>query len=349
MSLRRRGNTWWIDFTTPSGERIRCSARTSSKTQAQELHDKLKADAWRQCSLGEKPRRSWNEAAYKWLTETQDKRTHEEDKAKIRWLQHFLRGRYLDEIDRELIATIGARKAEEASPATANRMMALVRAILRKACFEWEWLVKVPKVRLYPEPKRRVRWITPEQAQRLLAELPEHQRDMALFALATGLRQANVVKLEWPQVDLERGVAWIYADQAKAEVDIHVPLNATAMGVLQRQRGKHPTRVFTYKGKPIRSSPNNTSWKKALKRAGLEDFRWHDLRHTWASWHTQNGTPLYVLQALGAWGSDAMVKRYAHLSPAYLASHAAVVDKVLNGTNSAHAEDEKEVSELLTT
>ena len=73
--------------------------------------------------------------------------------------------------------------------------------------------------------KRRVRWITPEQARALLSELPLHQREIVILALATGLRQSNVVKLTWSQVDLERGTAWIYGDKAKGKEDIHVSLS----------------------------------------------------------------------------------------------------------------------------
>lgn len=334
MSLYKRGSTWWIDFTTPSGERVRCSACTEEKTQARELHDKLKSEAWRVSKLGEKPQRTWDEAAYKWLLETQHKATHEEDKAKIRWLQQFLRGRLLETIDREFIASIGERKAKEASPSTANRFLALIRAILRRAAFEWEWIDRPPKVKLFREAKRRIRWITPEQVQTLLAQLPQHQRDVVLFALATGLRQANVIKLEWSQVDLQRSVAWIHADQAKGRRDIHVSLSSVAVEVLQRQIGRHPSRVFTYGGKPI-AWANTLAWRKALKRAGIEDFRWHDLRHTWASWLVQNGTPLYVVQEMGAWESSEMVRRYAHLAPAHLVKHAEVVAGLLNGTDVA--------------
>lgn len=103
-----------------------------------------------------------------------------------------------------MVAGIGARKRSQASAATANRYLALIRAILRRACDEWEWIEKAPKVKLYREPKSRVRWITPEQARALLEELHEHQRDMVLFALATGLRHGNVTGLCWSQVDLER-------------------------------------------------------------------------------------------------------------------------------------------------
>lgn len=340
MSLYKRGSTWWIHYTTPSGERIRCSARTKDKAQAEELHDKLKSESWRVSKLGEKPKRTWDEAAYKWLMETQHKATHEEDKAKMRWLQQFLRGRLLEAIDREFIASIGERKAMEASPSTANRFLALIRAILRRAAFEWEWIDRPPKVKLFREAKRRIRWITPEQVQTLLVQLPLHQRDVVLFALATGLRQANVIKLEWSQVDLERSVAWIHADQAKGRRDIHVSLSSVALAVLQRQAGKHPSRVFTYEGKPI-AWANTLAWRKALKRAGIADFRWHDLRHTWASWLVQNGTPLYVVQEMGAWESAEMVRRYAHLAPAHLVKHAEVVASLLNGTDATQSPMEK--------
>jgi integrase len=316
------------------------SARTSDKTQAQELHDKLKADAWRVCQLGEKPRRIWDEAALKWLTETKHKATHHEDLAKVRWLRQFLRGRRLDSIDRELIARIGEAKASEASQSTANRYLALIRAILRKAAFDWEWIDRAPKVKLFRERTRRVRWITPEQVRALLAELPAHQRDVVLFALATGLRQGNVVRLEWSQVDLARGVAWIYADQAKGGRDIHVSLNSTALEVLSRQVGKHSSRVFTYRGRPI-AWANTRAWREALKRAGIVDFRWHDIRHTWASWLVQNGTPLFVVQEMGAWQSEGMVRRYAHLGPAHLAQHAQLISAMLKGTDSAQPTNEK--------
>lgn len=334
MSLFKRGRVWWIDFTTPSGERIRDSARTKDKAQAQELHDKLKSDAWRVCTLGEKPKRTWDEAAYKWLIESQHKATHEEDKAKIRWLQTFFRGRLLMEIDREFIGKVGSIKAEQSSQSTANRYLALIRAILRKAAYDWEWIDKPPKVKLYREAKRRIRWITPAQAQTLLGELPKHQQDVVLFALATGLRQSNVIELEWSQVDLARGVAWIHADQAKGRRDIHVSLSSLALAVLRRQVGKHESRVFTYQGNPI-AWANTRAWRNALKRAGIADFRWHDLRHTWASWLVQHGTPLYVVQEMGAWQSAEMVRRYAHLAPAQLVQHAEIVADILSGTTAA--------------
>lgn len=334
MSLFKRGKTWWVDFTTPAGERIRRTARTRDRTQAQEYHDKLRAEAWRIEKLGERPSYVWDEAAYKFLIETQHKATHDEDKVKLKWLQQFLRGKPLAEVNRDVIASIGERKLQETTPATANRYLALIRAILRKAANDWEWIDRAPFVRLYKEAKRRIRWITPEQAATLLEELPEHQRDVVLFALSTGLRQSNVLRLEWSQIDLVRAVAWIHPDQAKARRAIHVPLNSQAVAVLNRQIGRHPERVFTFRGKPIRWA-NTRAWREALRRAGIEDFRWHDLRHTWASWLTQHGTPSNVLQELGGWESESMVRRYAHLAPAQLLEHSERLAGLIAGTPSA--------------
>ena len=174
---------------------------------------------------------------------------------------------------------------------------------------------------MLPEPKHRIRWLTRDEADQLMAELPPHLAAMVRFSLETGLRRTNVTMLEWSQVDMERRTAWIHPDQAKARKAIPVPLTATALFVLRQQQGKHPQYVFTYRGHPVKQ-PNNWAWRKALERAGIKNFRWHDQRHTWASWHVQAGTPLYVLQELGGWSSAEMVRRYAHLSSEHLAEHA---------------------------
>jgi hypothetical protein len=97
--------------------------------------------------------------------------------------------------------------------------------------------------------------------------------------------------------------------------------NQDAICVLVSQLGKHPLRVFTYRGKPV-TKVGTKNLRNALKRAGIENFTWHGLRHTWASWHVQSGTPLNVLQQLGGWSSYDMVLRYAHLAPDHLSDFA---------------------------
>jgi integrase len=119
---------------------------------------------------------------------------------------------------------------------------------------------------------------------------------------------------------MRRRVAWIHGDQAKAGKPIGIPLADDAMAILARQRGQNKQWVFPWKGHPI--GKIKTAWRRALERAKIEGFTWHGLRHTWASWHVQNGTPLAVLKELGGWASLSMVSRYAHLAPEHLRAYA---------------------------
>jgi len=218
----------------------------------------------------------------------------------------------LHTITRDDIQAIGAAKARESSRATANRYLALVRAVLKRAAGPWQWIENAPSVTLYAEAKRRVRWLIKEEVTRLIDALPTHQKQLTRFALATGLRQANVLGLKWHDVDIERRTAWVHADEAKGGEAIGVPLNDHAMAVLNEEKGKHREHVFTYKGRPL-GQANTRSWRNALKRAGIKNFRRHDLRHVWATWHVMAGTTMAELQGLGAWKSAEMVRRYAHL------------------------------------
>ena len=343
MSLRKRGGIWWVDVVAPNGERVRRSAGTANKTLAQEFHDRLKSELWRIAYLGDTPRRTWNEAVVRWLKERSHKATIGEDVTKFRWLDQFLGGKELQAITRPLIDRIAdAKLAEGHSNATVNRTLEVLRAILRKCVNDWEWLDRAPHVRMLHEPSRRIRFLTREEARRLIAALPEHLADMAAFSLQTGLRAANVTGLEWSQVDLARRLAWVHPDQAKARRAIAVPLNAEAVALVRKQLGRHLTRVFSFRGKPV-TQVSTKAWYAGLERAGITDFRWHDLRHTWASWHVQGGTPLFALQELGGWESSEMVRRYAHLAADHLAPYAErlgalrAVESESHGTNTAQA------------
>jgi integrase len=96
-------------------------------------------------------------------------------------------------------------------------VLEVVRIILRKACNEWEWVDRVPMVRMLPEPTKRVCWLTRNEADRLIAELPPHLADMVRFSLETGLRRSNVTGLQWSQVDLVRRTAWIHPRPSEGE------------------------------------------------------------------------------------------------------------------------------------
>ena len=126
------------------------------KKQAQEFEDRLKAELWRIQQLGEKPRRTWQEAVIRWLKDTDQKADHAKDKAKFRWLNPYLGDKFLDEIDRELIDRIKDTKRSEASASTVNRYLAVIRAVLNAARDDWEWIDKAPKIKEFREPKIRV-------------------------------------------------------------------------------------------------------------------------------------------------------------------------------------------------
>lgn len=271
--------------------------------------------------MGVKPRHFWKEAVVLYLRETKHKASSKSDQVHLKWLDPFLNRLYLNEINRTLVDQIREAKLKEGvKPSTANRTLEVLRAVLNKATNDWEWLDKPPRIRMQSETDRRIRWLTRDEAETLIGELPSHLAAMAAFSLETGLRRANVTGLLWSQVDLENRQAWIHADQAKARKPISVPLSSAAVAVIQQQLGTHKTHVFSYQGKPVIQT-STKAWRLALARAGIEDFRWHDLRHTWASWHAQAGTPLHVLQELGAWKSAEMVQRYAHLSGKHLAEY----------------------------
>jgi integrase len=213
------------------------------------------------------------------------------------------------------------------SAAAVNRPLALLRHLLRLAHSEWDLLAAVPTVRLEDEPEGRLRWLTPEEANRLLAAARESRNpdlaDLIELSLFTGLRQSEALELTWDRVDRSRGV--LLLDVTKSGRRRQVPLNEGADAVLARRGPKDEGLVF--------SSSNwdryRTAWDGAVKRAKLTDLRWHDLRHTFASWAVQRRVSLYELKELLGHSTLTMVKRYAHLAPEHLRAAAAALDGVL--------------------
>lgn len=285
---------------------------------------------WKQERLGVKPCRSWKDAVVRWIEETSEKKSHKDDLSKLAWLDNHLGALMLHQINRNVIDEIRSAKCKEASKSTTNRYLALIRAILRRARDDWEWVDHIPRVKLFKEPKGRVRYLEQHEAGKLLLELPPHQRDLVMFSLATGLRQGNAVRLRWDRVKLDSQHLEFRAHEVKNGEALCIPLNETAMAILLRNLGKHPERVFTFRGRPFRY-PNNSAWRSALRRVGITDFRWHDLRHSWATWQRRQGTKTYELQKLGGWKSLAMVERYAHVAPDDLVGAAKRLDSVLGG------------------
>lgn len=329
MALYKRNNVWWIDI-NHYGKRLQKSTGTTDKVAAKRIHDQIQADIWKGRFLDEKPDKPWMEAVTRWLAESQHKKSINDDKGHLRWLDKHFRDYTLSQLTRDVVDKVAEKKLKEGvKPATVNRMLEIVRAILRKAEREWDWLERAPLIRMRKTDSKRIRWLAQEEAGQLIRELPSHLAELALFSLVTGLRKSNVTQLQWSEVDLIKKHALIHPDQSKTKKAIPVPLNDAAINVIRKQLGKHPQFVFTYGGRQIKEC-NTKAWKKALVRAGIDNFRWHDLRHTWASWHVQNGTSLQELQQLGGWASFNMVLRYAHLSSDHLREAAARVNVTIS-------------------
>lgn len=299
---------WYVDI-RHGGRRIRRSLETTDRKEAQRKHDELKARAWKVSSHG----KHWSDALHAWATEKARKPSA---LRAVKQIRQEYSDRPLAQVTQASIVEVFGAKA----PGTYNKLAAIFRAALNIA-HERGWVDAVPKIKRREEPEVEPRYLTAQQWKALRAELPEHLQPMASFAIATGLRWSNVAGLTWDRVSLERGLTWIPALTAKAGKTIPVPLSQAAIAALRATGKSREGFVFTYNGKPI-GSPK-TALGKAVVRAGVPWFTWHHFRHTWASWHAMAGTPLDVLQKLGAWETRDMVERYAHLAPSYIAKYAA--------------------------
>lgn len=335
MSLIRRGESkiYSYEFSV-AGHRYRGSTGTTSLTLAKQFEAKLKEDIWGQIKLGNKPRYGWFDAVERFCSEMQTGRTTKDEeqinkeKGMLAIITEEWGNLSLEAINANLISQLAHTLIEGRKPATVNRYLAVLKTLLRKACYEWEWTARVPRIKMFKENNERVRWLTRDEALKLLSVLPPEHEKMARFALATGVRQRNLLRLQWSQIDLEREIAWFYANQTKNKASLGIPLNKDAMAVLLQQLGKHTTYVFASRG-CARNGIDSDVWKRALGKAELEDFKWHDLRHTWASWHVQAGTPIHVLKELGGWKTLSMVLRYAHLSVGKMADEARNIENKL--------------------
>lgn len=311
MSLYRRNRIWWIELTTESG-RLRESARTADKKDAQEYHERRKGEIWRQERLGEKVV-TWGEAVASWLAH------------KPRGLPDRYRLRALSiPLDESLPLSTEKISSEltSSTPGSWNRCLGLIFAIHSAAG------VKQPEIKRLPNPPGRLRWLTKEEWLRLRRALAVESAlllDLADFSIATGLRENNALELEWTQLDLRRRVAWFYGDRMKGGIAHGIPLNDDAMTVLRKRQGCHKRFVFPNPdtGLPYVKA-SNRAWYATLRRSRLKGTGvvWHTLRHTWASWAVMSGVRLEEVQRLGGWKSYSMVLRYAHLATEHLAEAA---------------------------
>lgn len=268
----------------------------------------------------------FSDAVLRYNNEKFDKKSLKNDQYCFANLSPFISHLPLSEINMAVLWPFIHHRRITVKNATINRELELVRHILNLAKTDWCILSAVPDIRMLKEPPPRVRFLTPGQADRLLFALPHHLQSVVQYALATGCRRGEILNLEWSRIDLRRQVAWLDHGTTKNSDARGIPLNRDALIALEMAKSRNSRWVFTYKGQPMGCV--GSAFKKALKRAGIENFRFHDLRHTWASWHVMSGTPLYDLMQLGGWKTIDCVQRYAHLAPEHLAKSAGRIERL---------------------
>lgn len=288
--LVKRGEYWHINKVV-DGVRI-CESTGTGRLEEAEKYLVRRLETTRQATVyGIRPKRLFREAATKFLLENQHKRSIQTDAERLSILDSYIGGLSLESIHMGTLQPyIEAKKKEGLKTRTINHGLQVVRRILNLAASEWRdeygltWLGSSIKIKLLPEYDARKPYpLDWEEQDLLFALLPSHLREMALFAVNTGCRDSEICKLRWkwevyvPQVEIG-SVFIIPGDRVKNGEDRLVILNRTARAVVERQRGKNPEYVFTYRGKPVHHMLNN-GWRRARKLANIP-VRVHDLKHT---------------------------------------------------------------------
>ena len=326
--LYKRSNSpyWYVTKT-------RKSTKTANRKLAEEFARKSLTEYWRETVLRENFH-TWDELKTEWLDRKEGLSSFEQDYMVIDRFSKLLRERdmsALRDISAEAIQEYAKSVKEESSASTANRHLNVIRAMLRRAKAK-EWIERVPTIENYRVTKVEPNWLTPEQFNSIIAHLPEWVADMAIFAVQTGLRYSNVAGLRWDWIGADGNVVIVPAVHTKTGRTYTVPLSTIAKTILSKLRARHSASVYVFlskrrslTGECIDHAPVRTIrywWDAARDKAGIPNIRWHDLRHTWATWHVQNGTPDRILAQMGGWASTRMLDSYSHLSTDHLIPYA---------------------------
>jgi integrase len=304
--LIKRGGTWHIQKTI-AGKRVRESTGTSDLAEA-ERYLAHRMEEIRQAEVyGVRPKRTWREAAIKYLNEA-TKATLGEDSRQLEYLDPYIGDLPLEAVHMGTLQQFikerkhqGGRrdepKTKDVRKRTINSTLQTVRHVLNLAASEWldergqTWLPHAPKIKLLAEDDKKEPYpLSWGEQTRLFGELPPYLAKAALFAVNTGCRDQEICNLLWeweqpvPQLDttvfiIPRRFRENEDKGVKNRTDRLVVLNRFARMVVEQMRGMHLTHVFSHKGKPLYSI-YGTVWKNARKRAGLTDVRVHDLKHT---------------------------------------------------------------------
>lgn len=340
--FKRRG-VWRIDKVI-DGKRIQESCKTGDLAEAERLFVH-KLEEMRQAEVyGVRPKRIFREAAIKYLTENQHKRSIRVDAWILKVLDPFIGDLLLDSVHiGTLQPFIEARRKDGVKSRTINCGLQTVRHILKLAESEWmdeyglTWLDRAPKIKLLDErgdksPAYPMNW---EEQNRLFAELPPHLKQMAVFAVNTGCRDKEICRLRWewevPLPELNLSVFIVPGEWVKNADDRLIVLNENAKAVIEEMRGINAQYVFTFRNQPIKRMMNS-AWKKARQRANLARVRVHDLKHTFGRRLRAAGVSYEDRQDLLGHRSSRIT---THYSAAEIESLVTAANKVCRNTQSS--------------
>jgi integrase len=246
------------------------------------------------------------------------------DEIGVRLLSDVTRAMLIEQRDK--LMQNGAKNVAKRSPSTANRYMTALSTAFTMAVSEWEWLQDHPmrKIAKLTEPRGRVRFLDDGERKRLLEACQEVDGDklylLVVLALSTGARHGELINLCWDNVDLKRQVIVLHDTKNKERRVL--PLAHHALELItdvQKKRDKATPLVFPMPGDIKEPWESRYLWLQALEKAKIKDFRFHDLRHSAASYLAMNGASLAEIAEVLGHKTLAMVKRYSHLSEAHTA------------------------------
>jgi len=288
--LALRGGIWHIDKVV-FGQRIRQSTGANRLEEAERTLARVMEQVRQVQVYGVRTARLFEQAAAKFVLENQHKRSLRDDVSRLKGLMPWIGHVPLDKLHMGVLQPwIEDRRSAQIAVGTINQGLQIVRRILNLAASEWmddqglTWILAPPKIKLQPDRHKRqpypLNW---DEQERLFHELPEHLRDMALFAVNTGCRDSEVCSLRWEWEVVVPAMATsvfiVPGSRVKNGADRLVVLNTVAASVIDRRRGLHDTHVFAYRDAPIYRMLTS-AWKRARLRTALPQVRVHDLKHT---------------------------------------------------------------------
>jgi integrase len=262
-----------------------------------------------------------------------------ERKSKLLWWKDKIGVYLLADITPPLIVECRDSLGETRAPATVVRYMAALSHAFTVAVNEWQWVHENPakKVTKPTEPDGRVRFLDDDERERFLAACKESNQTLlypcVVLALSTGMRQAELMKLEWKDVNLKDG--FLILHKTKNGERRRVPLAGHGLELLREHakvRRIDTPLLFPSNSNPQKPMNLRSAFEYALERAGIDDFHWHDLRHCAASYLAMNGASSAELAEILGHKTLAMVKRYAHLSDGHVSNVVASMNEKIFGS-----------------